>query len=233
MYCHNCGKQIPNGVNFCHHCGASQTIVYGVEETQPPAPEAPAPKPAPPAPEAPAPKPAPPTPEAPAPKSAPPAPEEPAPKPAPPTPEAPAPKPAPPAPEAQQGNVAQPQNAAQPQNVPLSSQHCVYKVAMEQEFGKFEWGGIPEGTIDIYSDHLELYKKNKTVLIAFGMMGSKIAGKGKADLVIEEAAVRKDTVINQKNMFKFFLTDGRLAYIQFVGTKVKQDACDAMWQFLK
>ncbi|RHV91077.1 zinc ribbon domain-containing protein [Lachnospiraceae bacterium OF09-33XD] len=26
MFCRNCGKEIPNGINFCNHCGAAQNI---------------------------------------------------------------------------------------------------------------------------------------------------------------------------------------------------------------
>ena len=26
MFCRNCGKEIPNGINFCNHCGAAQNV---------------------------------------------------------------------------------------------------------------------------------------------------------------------------------------------------------------
>lgn len=42
MFCRNCGKEIPNGTNFCNHCGAAQNnstaqdmqSAYGANETQ-------------------------------------------------------------------------------------------------------------------------------------------------------------------------------------------------------
>lgn len=32
MFCHNCGKQIPDDTRFCHYCGAAQDEVQGAPE---------------------------------------------------------------------------------------------------------------------------------------------------------------------------------------------------------
>ncbi len=130
----------------------------------------------------------------------------------------------------------QPAPSARPQPaspVLLVSQSCVYKVAMEQDFKKFEWGGMPEGTVEIYEDRLEFFKKSKMIGLAFGAIGNALSGKGKADLTIPRHMVRRDTVTNKKNLFQFYLTDGQLAFIQFTGISVQKDACSAMWRFLE
>lgn len=51
MFCHNCGKQVPENVNFCIHCGAAQTIPSVQNQpkvksapSQQPAPQQPAPQ---------------------------------------------------------------------------------------------------------------------------------------------------------------------------------------------
>lgn len=38
MFCHNCGKQIPEGTKFCHHCGAAQNKVQGAPASSAPSP---------------------------------------------------------------------------------------------------------------------------------------------------------------------------------------------------
>lgn len=216
MFCHHCGKPIPDGVNFCGYCGTAQTrfnapaastAVYGaggspawgagVQVAQPPV--------------------------------------QPPVQPSGYTSQQPAvpvrPQPAP----------LQPQSVpAQPQPVPaasggamLASHSCIYKVAMESEFKKFEFGGMPEGTVEIYEDRLELYKKSKMVRLAFGAIGSALSGKGKPDVTISAHMVRRDTVTDQKNAFRFYLTDGQLAFVQFSGVTEKTDCRNAMLRFLK
>lgn len=115
----------------------------------------------------------------------------------------------------------------------LASHACSYKVATEGDFKKFEFGGMPEGTVEIYDDRLDFFSKNKMVKLAFGMIGSALSGKGKADITISAHMVRRDTVTNQKNVFRFYLIDGRLAYVQFNGLTGQQEARNAMLRFLK
>lgn len=203
MFCHDCGKQLPDGVKFCHYCGARQHIkaTMPADAARP----APAPQPAP----APAPAPTP----APAPQ--------PAPRPAP----APAPQPAP---------APAPQPAPQPSSAPgamLGSGQCAYKVATDTEFGKFEFGGMPGGTVEIYADRLQFFKKSKMVGLAFGAIGDALSGKGKQDVVLFRRDVRPDTVTVEKTLFQFYLADGRRAYIQFAGSG-KKEAAAALRRFL-
>jgi len=231
MYCHNCGKQIPDGVKFCRYCGASQAIVYGgASAAAMPIPQnnaQPAAQPS----------------EYPynyfrqqstvssQPRSG----LEIQPQ---------------PVLQPQPQSVPQPQPVLQPQSQPvpqpqpqlistvsgfamLASQACSYKIAVESDFKKFEFGGMPEGTVEIYDDRLEFFSKNKMVKLAFGMIGSALSGKGKVDITIPAFMVRRDTVINQKNVFRFYLTDGRLAYIQLNGLTGQQEARSAMQRFLK
>lgn len=213
MYCNNCGKQIGEGKRFCRYCGAPQVVVNGGTAggaAAAPYPGSPAARPAP----------------------YPPAPQ--------PAPQPPAPQPAayPPAPAAQPP-VAPPQSAPVPLSQPaatgsafLASQACSYKVAMESEFKKFEFGGMPEGTVDIYEDRLEFFLKSKMVRMAFGAIGSALSGKGKPDITIYGHMVRRETVTNQKNAFRFYLTDGRLTMI-YLGGLSSKDAQDAMRRFLR
>ncbi len=35
MFCHNCGKEIPDGATFCHYCGAEQTAAKGLFQANP------------------------------------------------------------------------------------------------------------------------------------------------------------------------------------------------------
>lgn len=124
--------------------------------------------------------------------------------------------------------------SAPPSSTLLASQPCSYKVAPEADFKKFEFGGMPEGTVEIYGDRLELFSKSKMVRLAFGMIGSALSGKGKADLTISDYMVRRDTINNNmKNVFRFYLTDGRLAYIQLNGLTGQQEARNAMQRFLR
>lgn len=113
----------------------------------------------------------------------------------------------------------------------LSSGQCSYKVASDSDFQKFEFGGMPEGTVEIYGDRLLFFKKSKTVALAFGMIGSAINGKGKEDIVLFRRDVRPDTVTVEKTLFQFYLTDGRRAYILFRGHGAKEAAA-AMRRFL-
>lgn len=36
MFCRNCGKELPNDVKFCNHCGAPQGVADASQSTQPP-----------------------------------------------------------------------------------------------------------------------------------------------------------------------------------------------------
>lgn len=141
-----------------------------------------------------------------------------------------------PAPQPQPQPQPRPQPAPQPQSQPapgvmLGSGQCVYKVAPDSEFGKFEFGGMPEGTVEIYGDRLHFFKKSKAVALAFGSIGSALNGKGKEDAVVFRRDVRFDTVMVEKNLFRFYLTDGRRAYIQLAGHGAREGAA-AMRRFL-
>lgn len=114
----------------------------------------------------------------------------------------------------------------------LFSHNCIYRVAPENELNKYEWGGIPEGTVDIYEDRLEFFKKNKMLTMTLGALGSALNGKGKLDVVVPGYLVRRDTVENKKNDFRFLLTDGRAVRLTFLGFSLKPDIRDAMFRFL-
>ncbi len=209
MYCHICGKRIPDGSKFCRYCGTRQQLMPG-GPAEPPRPQ-PGVGPSAESPEyhysyvkaqpQPAPKPQP----------------RPQPQPAPP------PRPA-----------AAPQPRPQPQTAPgamLGSGQCVYKVALDSEFKKFEFGGMPEGTVEIYEDRLQFFKKSKAVAVAFGQIGRALNGKGKEDIVLFRRDLRPGTVTAEKTLFQFYLTDGRRAYIQFGGHGAREGAA-AMRRFL-
>lgn len=125
----------------------------------------------------------------------------------------------------------QPARAAAGTNF-LFSDNCIYRVAPENELNKYEWGGIPEGTVDIYEDRLEFFKKNKMLTMTLGVLGSALNGKGKPDVVVPGYLVRRDTVENKINDFRFLLTDGRAVRLAFLGFSLKPDACNAMFCFL-
>ena len=206
MFCHNCGKRLPDGVNFCRYCGARQWFSSGAPaDAARPASGGPRfgaeaseyhysyvhPQSAPRTQPAPRPRPA----------AAP---------------------------------QTQPKPRPRPQSAPgamLGSGQCSYKVAPDSDFGKFEFGGMPEGTVEIYEDRLQFFKKSKTVALAFGMVGSALNGKGKEDIVLLRRDVRPDTVTTDKTLFQFYLADGQRAYIQFRGHGAKEGAA-AMRRFL-
>lgn len=226
MYCYNCGKQIADSVHFCRYCGAPQDVANDLLSSAPqPTPYTP-PAPPPPQPAAYTPPPAPPQPTPQPQYQAPPQPQ----------PQYQAPPQPPPAPEPQYQAPPQPQPVyaqAAPSQIMLASQACSYQVATESEFKKFQFGGMPEGTVEIYEDRLVFFQKNKMVKMAFGMIGSALSGRGKPDLTIAFDAVRRDTLENRKNVFRFHLTDGRIAYVQFNGLTGQSEARDAMRRFLK
>ena len=113
----------------------------------------------------------------------------------------------------------------------LGSGQCAYDVAPESEFGKFEFGGKPSGTLEIYQDRLVFFKKSKMVAVAFGAIGNALSGKGKEDIVIYRRDVRSDTIRVDKARFQFYLTDGRRAAIQ-IGGHGSKEAAAAMRRFL-
>ena len=100
----------------------------------------------------------------------------------------------------------------------------------EAQLGKFRFGGDPEGTADIYDDHIDFFKKSKTVIMLFGAIGSAVSGKGKA-----EASVLKSSVINyrrdNKSSYWLYLQGGNVLYIDLLGFS-KQPAQAAMQSFL-
>jgi len=105
--------------------------------------------------------------------------------------------------------------------------------AANENYGGFHWGGFPIGTIEIYPDRLVIYKKNKNMVFAFGLVGDALQGKGKAHLTVGRNQIASYDV--RKN------NKGRIEKIDFVLTDTsklmimspnRQDVSDALSEFL-
>ncbi len=112
----------------------------------------------------------------------------------------------------------------------MVSAKCTFFFGPEVQLGKFRMGGNPEGTADIYDDHIDIFKKSKTVTILFGAIGSAVSGKGKA-----ETSILKSSVMNyrsdNKGSYWLYLQGGNVLYIDLMGFS-KQPAQAAMQSFL-
>lgn len=88
-----------------------------------------------------------------------------------------------------------------------------YYLGSPAEKNKFSMGGRPEGTMEIYPDRLEVFKKSTGVKLAFGVIGSAIEGKGKPEITITRNMVssfEKRLDNNGKyNKCILFLSDSR------------------------
>ena len=98
------------------------------------------------------------------------------------------------------------------------------------EFKKFKFGGMPEGTIEIYDDYISLFTKSKLVRMGFGLIGSAIEGKGKATLDIRNVDV--DHFEKPKDyIWDLYLKNGKIVRILLSGFGAK-NAAAAMDLFL-
>lgn len=111
----------------------------------------------------------------------------------------------------------------------MVSQKCTYFIGSEQDIKKFKFGGNPEGTVDIYEDRLEFFKKSKGVALMFGAIGSAIEGKG-----TEDVTIRLDQMRAWREGTTYFvdLTDGRILFMSFLGIGSKAEAAAAMGALL-
>ncbi len=112
----------------------------------------------------------------------------------------------------------------------MVSAKCIFFFGPEVQLGKFRMGGNPEGTVDIYDDHIDIFKKSRAVAILFGAIGSAMAGKGKA-----ETSILKSSVMNyrsdNKGSYWLYLQGGNVLYIDLMGFSTKP-AQAAMLSFL-
>ncbi len=110
----------------------------------------------------------------------------------------------------------------------MVSAKCMFFFGPEVQLGKFRMGGDPEGTADIYDDHIDIFKKSRVATILFGAIGSAVS-KGKA-----ETSILKSSVINYRNnkgSYWLYLQGGNVLYIDLMGFS-KQPAQAAMQSFL-
>lgn len=98
----------------------------------------------------------------------------------------------------------------------------------ESQFGKFRFGGDPEGTIEIYDDHIDFFKKSKGVALAFGAIGSALAGKGKHEITIRKSDVKSCRL--DSGTYWLYLADGNLMVVTLEGFS-KKDAKNAILTF--
>lgn len=106
----------------------------------------------------------------------------------------------------------------------MVSAKCVFFYGPESQYGKFQFGGYPEGTIEIYEDHIDFFKKSKGVALAFGAIGSALAGKGKYETTIRKSDVNSCRMESKE--YWLYLANGNLmvATLQGFGTKDAQNA---------
>ncbi len=103
---------------------------------------------------------------------------------------------------------------------------------MPQKTG-FQFGGTDdEGTVEISPSEMTIYKKSKAVGLAFGAIGSAIAGKGKPFASIRPANIasyEKNLRNGRFQDYRIHLRDGRLLKLSFVSMQLSSllSAADA------
>ena len=113
----------------------------------------------------------------------------------------------------------------------MVSVSCIYFIGTENDAHKYRFGGNPEGTLELYEDRIDVFKKSKVVSSAFGAIGSAIEGKGKP-----EASISKEMITNYKknknNKYVLYLKDGNVLDVTITGLS-KKESIKAMDDFLK
>ncbi len=112
----------------------------------------------------------------------------------------------------------------------MVSAKCTFYYGPENQYGKFRFGGDPEGTIEIYEDHIDFFKKSKGVTLAFGAIGSALAGKGKYDISIRRSDVKSCRVQKELAKYWLYLANGNVMVVSLLGFKTK-DAQNAILTF--
>lgn len=59
----------------------------------------------------------------------------------------------------------------------MVSVSCIYFIGTENDAHKYRFGGNPEGTLELYEDRIDVFKKSKVVSSAFGAIGSAMKEK--------------------------------------------------------
>lgn len=111
----------------------------------------------------------------------------------------------------------------------MASSKCTFYYGPESQYGKFRFGGDPEGTIDIYNDHIDVFKKSKTAALMFGAIGSALSGKGKPETTIQKynvVAYRADS-----GSYWLYLANGNVMCITLQGFNTR-DAQTAIMSFV-
>lgn len=110
----------------------------------------------------------------------------------------------------------------------MVSAKCTFYYGPESQYGKFRFGGDPEGTIEIYDDHIDFFKKSKTTALMFGAIGSALSGKGKHEVTIRKSDV--NSCRNESKMYRLYLANGNLMVVTLQGFGTK-DAENAILSF--
>ncbi len=110
-----------------------------------------------------------------------------------------------------------------------------YYLGPPSERERIKFGGLPAGTLDIYPERLDVFRKSIGVRIVFGAIGSAIEGKGKPEITIPRDMI---TSVEKKNDKKgrlqeciLMLADGRCFSFSMPG-RYKENVVNALLIFL-
>lgn len=112
----------------------------------------------------------------------------------------------------------------------MVSVSCIYFIGAEKDAHKYRFGGNPEGTLELYDDHIDVFKKSKAVSLAFGVIGSALEGKGKPEVSIPKVMIT-NYIKNKNNKYVLYLRDGNVLDITITGLS-KKESIKAMDDFL-
>ena len=100
--------------------------------------------------------------------------------------------------------------------------NCSYRVLTKNASGAVtSKTAMHEGSVEVYDDHIVLYKKSTAVRMAFGLIGALIQGKGKEGLTVTPMMVDSCDVTEKsrgktKN-YALQLSDDRVVEVEFFG----------------